>query len=1204
MEIVRTVRSLPRAQKTLLWAGIALLLYTLFGFLAAPPILKRFLRINLSETLHREVLIEKVRINPFVLSMKVSGFTIRERGLADPFVSFDSLFGDLEIASLFRLGVVLKEIRLENPYVHIARNKGGEYNFSDLVEELAGNKEPPPGRAQQPPEKPLRFSLNNIQIRNGSVDFDDAPKGTRHTVRDLRIDIPLLSNFPYHVDTFVQPVLEARVNGTPVSLEGKSRPFKYSLETSLDIDIRKVDIPYYLEYVPIPLRFEVRSAYLDAEGTVTFVQYRDHGPTLGFTGTIGFDSIDVRDRKGNALLRLPKWEISIASSELFSRKVRFSQILVQSPELHLARDGNGKINLSSLLPRGENGSAGKSSREEEGNEGKKGKLSIEADRIRVAGGNVLFTDASGAAPFRSTLSPVDLEIEHFSNGDREKSAFRVSIGTESKETVKVDGEFTVTPPSSEGKVSLGNVRPGKYSPYFADRILFDIADGMLDLSTRYSVSGTGPGREIRLSGLELGLRSLRLKKRGDRVNFLTIPALDLRDSTLDLSEKRLVVGEASSRKGVLLVKRSKGEKWNVTTLVPAGSVDGEGARQKEQTGTGKPWVAVLEKARLDGYTVHVEDGGVSETVRMTAERIAFRGSGLSTGKGKKGRASLSFALNRSGSFTAEGDVGIDPAFARLKIAGKGLDIVPLQPYYTERMNVIVRSGAIFAGGTLSIAYPENGGLEAGYTGEASLRDFASADKEKAEDFLNISSLDLTGVDVGHAPSGTRVAISRVGLTDFYSRIIIYDDAGLNVRRVLRWEDGEGAAGGADEETTVTQPPPPKVTVGQIVLQGGTIHFSDYYIRPNFSANMLGVGGEISGLSSEEGRHADVDLKGSLENKAPLVISGKVNPFPGTVLVDLKATFRDVDLVAFNPYSGTYGGYKIRKGKLSVEMQYLIVKQKLDAKHHVFIDQLTLGDRVESPEATNLPVKLAISLLKNRKGEIELELPVTGDMNDPKFRIGGVILKILKNLLVKAATSPFALLGALVGGGEELSYLEFEYGSAAIPPAGEEKLSGLAKVLYERPALTMEIEGHVDPESDKEKLRKTLFLRKVKAQKLKDTVGRGKAGIPVDEVVVTAEEYPKYLKKAYKAEKFPKPRNFLGIARNIPSPEMEKLMYANIEVTQDDLRLLALERAKNVSDYLKTRGKVEAGRLFLVEPETLAPDMQENRKQSRVDFRIR
>jgi hypothetical protein len=1207
MEILRTVRSLSPIQKVILGTGVALFLYTLVGFFAVPPILKYFLKKNLTEILHREVAIEKVRVNPYLLSLRVSGFTIGERDIPEPFVSFDSLYGNLEIVSLFRLGVVLKEIRVEAPYIHVARKKDGKYNFSDLIKEFATKKAPPPGSGPSPPAKPLRFSLNNIQIRNGSADFDDVPKETRHTVREVRIDIPLLSNFPYHVDTFVQPVLEANVNGTAISLGGKTRPFKDTYETTFNIDIRKVDIPHYLEYVPFPLNFDVRSAFLDTKGTVTFAQHKDRAPTLGFTGRIAFEAIDVLDPGGKPLLRLPLLDLSIASSELISRKVRFSSILVQSPELHLAMDGTGKLNLTSLLSRRKTGEVEEETKGEEAQEAEREtRVSIEADTIRVAGGTVEFMDASRAAPFRSTLSPVDLEVEHFSNADRKKSAFKASIETESKETVGVDGEFTVSPPSSEGGVELGKVRPAKYSPYFADRVLFDVENGVFDLSTRYTVSGSGQDQAINLSGLKLALRSLRLRKRGEKADFLAIPALDVGDTSLDLSGKRIVIGEVSSRKGLLLVNRLKGEKWNLSTLVPPGLPDVEDARPKEETRTenGIPWRVVVQNARLDGYTVKMEDASASEPVTLTADRIAFRGSNLSTEKGKRGRASFSFTLNENGSVAAEGDVGIDPAFARLKITGNAVDIVPLQPYFTERMNVIVRSGAVFADGTLSIASPEDGGLESAYTGKVSLRNFASTDKENAEDFLNIASLDLTGIDVGVSPASTRVEIARVGLTDFYLRFVIYNEGGLNFRRIFKWKEGDGAAGGAGEEQGKPPVAPPKVTVAQVILQGGTIQFSDYSIQPDFSAKMLDVEGEISGLSSEGGRQAEVNLEGNLGKQAPLVIAGKLNPFPDKLYVDLKVTFKDLDLVPVTPYSGKYAGYTIRKGKLSVDLHYLIVGSELDSLHRVSLDQLTLGDRVDSPEATTLPVKLGIALLKDRKGVIELNLPVTGNLSDPQFRVSGVILKILKNILVKAATSPFALLGAIAGGGEELSYLEFEYGSAAIPRPGEEKLSGIAKVLFERPALKMEIEGHVDPEKDGEELRTILFQRKLKAQKLKDTVGKGKAGIAVDEVVITPEEYPKYLKMAYKAEKFPKPRNFLGIAKSIPVPEMEKLMYDNIEVTKDDLRLLAMQRAQNVSDYLQAKGNVEANRLFLVEPASLQPEKKEKLKGSRVNFRIK
>jgi flagellar motor protein MotB len=347
--------------------------------------------------------------------------------------------------------------------------------------------------------------------------------------------------------------------------------------------------------------------------------------------------------------------------------------------------------------------------------------------------------------------------------------------------------------------------------------------------------------------------------------------------------------------------------------------------------------------------------------------------------------------------------------------------------------------------------------------------------------------------------------------------------------------------------------------------------------------------------------AEVDLRGKLENYAPLEITGKINPLRNDLFVDLKIDFKDMDLSPLTPYSGRYAGYTIEKGKLFLSLKYLIVKRKLDASNNVFLDQFTFGDSVDSPDATKLPVRLAVALLKNRKGEISLDLPLSGSLDDPKFSIWGVVIKIIVNLLVKAATSPFALLGAIFGGGEELSYLEFDYGKETPDAPGEAKLKTLIKALHDRPALKLEIAGHADMEKDREALRQILFDRKVRAQKLKDLIKKGGEAPSLDNVVVDAKEYPEYLKKAYREEKFPKPRNFIGMVKDLPVPEMEKLMYAHLQVTDDDLRLLAQRRARAVKDYLIASKQVEPERVFLVEPKALAPEKKEKQKDSRVVF---
>jgi hypothetical protein len=462
---------------------------------------------------------------------------------------------------------------------------------------------------------------------------------------------------------------------------------------------------------------------------------------------------------------------------------------------------------------------------------------------------------------------------------------------------------------------------------------------------------------------------------------------------------------------------------------------------------------------------------------------------------------------------------------------------------------------------------------------------------------------------------TSVAIREISLTDFYSRIIVQPNGTMNVQEIIAKEDA-GLDNAASEPPAADVPPAPApadnasqapevpVRIDTVTFQGGKVNFSDQYIKPNYSASLVEIGGRVSGLSSEEGRLADVDLRGKLENSSPLEIVGKINPLAKDLYLDLNVDFRDMDLSPVSPYAGRYAGYGIEKGKLTLNLKYHIEKRKLESVNKVFLDQFTFGGPVESPRATKLPVKLAVALLKDRKGEIHLDLPVTGSLDDPKFSIWGVVWKIIGNLLVKAATSPFALLGAVFGGGEQLSYLEFDAAHFDIPAAAEGKLVSLAKILQDRPGLKLEIEGHVDVEKDREGMRERIFRRKVAAQKLADLVKAGQPAPALDNVRVEAAEYPKYLTRAYKAEKFPKPRNFIGMAKDLPVPEMEKLILTHIRVTDDDLRRLAMERATRVRDRLAGSGKVEPGRIFLVEPKTLPPERKEKLRDSRVDFRIK
>jgi hypothetical protein len=392
-----------------------------------------------------------------------------------------------------------------------------------------------------------------------------------------------------------------------------------------------------------------------------------------------------------------------------------------------------------------------------------------------------------------------------------------------------------------------------------------------------------------------------------------------------------------------------------------------------------------------------------------------------------------------------------------------------------------------------------------------------------------------------------------------------------------------------------------------------------------------VNGTIAGLSSEQLQHADLDLHAMVDGVGPVAITGNINPFSGTQTNNIKIAVHDVDLTPTSPYAGKFAGYQIAEGKLNLDLVYEIVGKKIDSKNVITLDQFNFGDKVESKDATHLPVRLAIALLKDREGKIVLDVPIQGDLNDPKFRIGKVVVRVIENILVKVATSPFSLLGAVFGGGgEELGQQDFALGSAELTAADRTKLDSLLKGLYARPALNLEIIGSVDADGDREGLQRTALDQQIRTRLWIKFRKAEQATNSVDAIVLTPEVREKWVKRlyaeaiangkitpqliaansnliAYAAQVLPRKAisdkgaaklesgmkaqakstttNAVYQTKLVPPPDPnEAVLLVTIPVSEGDLETLAASRAKAVQAYLLASGKVTAARLFLKQGE--------------------
>jgi hypothetical protein len=1207
---VKGLAGKPVIRKAAIGIAAAVVLIALVGFLVLPPIVRWQIEKQASKALHRKTTVASVRINPFTLSISVRGLAIADRETNGPFVSFGELFVDAQSLSAWHRGPVLREITLRQPQIALVRKADGRYNFSDLVDEFTEKPSPPD-------KKPLRFSLNNIRIIDGAIDFDDRRKKTKHAVRHLKLSVPFLSNLPYYVETYVEPAFSADVNGTPVALGGKTRPFSDARETTLTLDVRDIAIPYYLEYSPVPLKFKVPSGAIDAKASLFFTQRKGVPPRVELKGALALKDFRIADLQGAPVLSVPRLDVPIVSVLTGPLRVRLGDVLLASPELNLARGRDGKLTLLSLLPGGGPAQPQASDNGAKAGGGKKNPKEdepptlVEAAALRLTGGKIVFADAAvEGKPFRTTIDNLAVSAREFTTTPGKPFALELSLLTESKETVRHDGQLTLAPLDARGRIEIARIPLKKYAPYYAKALLFDAREGLLDLSARYAFRPAGDNAVTAIDNLAVALTSLKLRKRDSDEDFLQLPRLVLSGGTVDLDRRTARIGSITGTRGVLLAMRDEEGAVDLAKLTPPAPASKPAAPKAPggKKGVQPPWTVALDKLALDRWSVTWDDQLPEEPVLIKLSPLDIAASNLSTAKNARGKASVRLTLNGSGTASLNGGVAIDPAAADLAVAVKGIDLAPLQPYFTEKLAIELTGGRFDADGKLAVKAPASAPLQATWNGGMAIRGLATLDKENGEDFLKWEALRLDGMRVGVNP--TSVAIREVALSGLYSRLVVNADGSLNVQGIVRKDAPPAAADNAAPAPAPAPAPaaaapadakPTPVSVETVTLQDGAFLFTDRHVRPNYTAKLEEVGGRISGLSSEETKMADVLLRGRLDNRAPLEISGRINPLRNDLFVDLKVDFKDIDLSPMTPYSGRYAGYAIEKGKLSLGLKYLIVKKKLDAGNTIFIDQFDFGEKVESPDATKLPVRLAIALLKDRNGEIRLDIPVSGELDDPKFSVWGIVWKVIKNLLVKAATSPFALLGALMGNGEELSFLEFPPGVSTLDAAAQGKLTNLAKALAQRPALKLDVIGHADPPADRDALRNAAFDRKVRTQKLKEMAKKGGEGLSIDNVAIPPAEYPKYLLKAYSAETFPKPRNLIGMAKELPVPEMEKLILTHIVVGDDDLRQLAQDRAKRAIDFLVATKQVEAGRIFIVEPKTLAPEKKEKQRDSRVDF---
>lgn len=1185
----------PRTRKIAIWVISIVVAVGILGALVAPYALRGVLADQLTAKLHRQVSIEQIRINPYTMTATVRGFLIKERGGTATAVSFDELYLNIELASLFRWGLVVKELRLVKPNINLVRQEDFKYNFQDLIDEFTS------GPAGPTP----RFALNNIQIIDGKIEFDDRPEQAKHSITAIRLGVPFVSSLPSFTDIFVKPAFSAVVNGTPLDIKGDTKPFDESRESNFHLNIDNLQIPKYLEYSPVKLNFTVPTGRIDGKLMVSFKTVKGKESALVISGDLALRELVLKEKSDMPLLNLPALDITIDGIGVFAKSAAIKTVKVQGLDLNLKRERDGIFNLAKLVvaPPGP-----AQEKPEPKTELKRDDTPFiyQVDELLLDSGKLQYTDQSPSTSYQTRLDNIRVNVKSLTNKPGEKASIDVSFDSNAKEQVSYNASLQLAPLLViDGKFDIKDFRLGSLFPYYDDVLNLEIRQGLLDLTGSHFLQEGEKESEITVSDLNANFRSLQLHLPGKTEPLWRIPALVIKDANVDVNKRAISIASFTSQGATGAVEREADGTINYARLFKRA---GQAAPAKPSE-TQSPWQVTARNIALNRYQVVFDDKSLPTPAKIVISDLSWRQENFSNARNSRSKLAIQAKIN-NGQLRLTGTAGTDPVVALMQIEGSDINLAPLQPYLENQVNFILTGGRVGTKGNFVFDASAQGPTKVTYNGELGVSDFSTVEKDGSQDLLKWKLLSLGGVQLALNP--VQLRINEIDLAGFYSRLVLGADGKINLQN-LAVEKAEKSEAKVAAQTTIQEasPAPPaapasgeRVSIGKISLRDGNIDFSDFFVKPNYSANLTGVQGTISELNPET--PGDLALEAKLDNAAPVDIRGKINPLGKDLFMDIKAKASEIELSRFSPYSGKYVGYGIEKGQLTFDVAYKLETRKLEVQTQFILNQLTFGERIESPTATSLPVTLAVALLKDRNGVIDVGLPISGTLDDPQFSVGGIILRLIVNIITKAVTAPFALLGAAFGGGgAELSYIEFDFGRAALSQTAEAKIKTLTAAMINRPGLKLEMTGRADPVSDLEGLKRVSIENKVRAQKLKELARQGTAPKSVDEVQVAKEEYERFLRAAYDAESFPKPRNLVGLAQTLPVQEMENLMFKHASVSDDEVRALADRRAQTVRDRL-LGAKIPADRLFTVAAKPLTKEEQEKIKArpSRVDFSLR
>lgn len=811
--------------------------------------------------------------------------------------------------------------------------------------------------------------------------------------------------------------------------------------------------------------------------------------------------------------------------------------------------------------------------------------------IKLNEGYLHFQDLRPSEPIEFLYDSMNLELKNLSTlPDDNADMALVAIGPNGGR-IDWSGTLSLAPIASEGTLKVTEGRMKAFWPYVRDAVPLVLEEGVVSLDTHYKLN-LSKETELLLDNTSVRVAPFAIKAPDGRP-LARLASLDVSETSIDLAKQQVIVGKIRSEKleTWAALERDGQLDWQklfasqpakVTPKEKAEPAAAEpSAEEKAAKEPSKPWQVLLKDVQLRNYQVHLADRSQKEPVALDVGPLNADLQNFDSLNQSPFTLKLDTGVGKQGKLQAAGQVNLAPVTAKLDVSTRDIDLRVAQAYISPFIRLELRSGMLSSDLKVDLKSTEPLAFSVG--GKAQVSQLHTLDTIKNRDFVKWQQLDLSGLSYVH---GDALSIDKVALLQPYARFIINEDRTTNVDDLLIPQPASAPATSQTKPATASTDKPLGIRIGGIDINDGSANFADLTLTPNFATAIQQLNGQIGTIDNRKPAPAKVDVKGKVDRYAPVTIKGALNPFNPLASLDIATSFKRVELTTLTPYSGKFAGFRIRKGRLNLDLHYLITNGQLKAENKVVVEQLQLGEKVDSPDAVDLPIRLAVALLKDTEGKISIELPVTGDLNNPQFSVMPIIWQTLRNLVLRAAQAPFKFIGGLIAGGgaEDLGNVAFAPGSSDLSADAQSALDKLASALKERPELRLEIEGTSAQSSDGPLIAKQRLEREYQATWYKILQRRGdKVPANASMLVVDDSDKPAMLEGIYRARlKQQPPAEWQQLSRDERTAKLHDAVIKSWAESTALLRQLGQDRAGSIKDYLVDKGQLEDDRVYFID----------------------